>query len=139
MRPARHDPLLSGLNPAAAAFEFAVVWLTMAGFALTAIPAEIARDDWLTFAILVPIIAAVHLVVAERIRSFVESSSSDPKVTVSVGVATHRGGGRRPRRSSRSPTAPPTGRSSAAGTLSPCHREGDPVDEAERVLYDASH
>jgi hypothetical protein len=66
MRPARHDPLLSGLNPAAAAFEFAVVWLTMAGFALTAIPAEIARDDWRTFAILVPIIAAVHLVGAER-------------------------------------------------------------------------
>ena len=66
MRPARHDPLLSGLNPAAAAFEFAVVWLTMAGFALTAIPAQIARDDWLTFAILVPIIAAVHLLGAER-------------------------------------------------------------------------
>ena len=51
MRPARHDPLPSGLNPAAAAFEFAVVWLTMAGFALVAIPAEIARDDWLTFAV----------------------------------------------------------------------------------------
>jgi hypothetical protein len=66
MRPARHDPHLSGLNPAAAAFEFAVVWLTMAGFALTAIPAVVARDDWLTFAILVPIIAAVHLVGAER-------------------------------------------------------------------------
>ena len=45
MRPARHDPLLSGLNPAAAAFEFAVVWLTMAGFALTAIPAEIASPS----------------------------------------------------------------------------------------------
>lgn len=66
MRPARHDPLPSGLNPAAAAFEFAVVWLTMAGFALMAIPAEIARDDWLAFATLVPIIAAVHLVGAER-------------------------------------------------------------------------
>ena len=66
MRPARHDPLLSGLNPAAAAFEFAVVWLTLAGFALTATPVHISREDWLTFAILVPIIAAVHLLGAER-------------------------------------------------------------------------
>jgi hypothetical protein len=31
MRPARPDPTLSGLNPAAAAFEFAVVWITLAG------------------------------------------------------------------------------------------------------------
>jgi len=68
MRPARHDPLLSGLNPAAAAFEFAGVALTLAGFALTltAIPAQIATDDWRTFAILVPIIAAVHVVGAQR-------------------------------------------------------------------------
>jgi diguanylate cyclase (GGDEF)-like protein len=66
MRPARPDPIASGLNPAAGAFEFAVVWLTMAGFALLAFPAEVGRDDWRTFAILVPIIAAVHLVGAER-------------------------------------------------------------------------
>ena len=66
MRPARPDPIFSGLNPPAAAFEFAVVWLTLAGFALFALPAEIAGDDWRTFAILVPIIAAVHLVGAER-------------------------------------------------------------------------
>ena len=66
MRPARHDPIFSGLNPAAAAFEFAVVWLTLAGFALYALPAEAEADDWRTFAILVPIIAAVHLVGAER-------------------------------------------------------------------------
>ena len=66
MRLARTDPILSGLNPAAAAFEFAVVWLTLAGFALYAIPAQIEDGDWRTFAILVPIIAAVHLVGAER-------------------------------------------------------------------------
>ena len=66
MRPARHDPLLSGLNPAAAAFEFAVVSLTLAGFAFFALPAEIEGGDWRTFAILVPIIAAVHLLGAER-------------------------------------------------------------------------
>jgi diguanylate cyclase (GGDEF)-like protein len=79
------------------------------------------------------------LVVAERIRSFVASSSSDPKVTVSVGVATHSGGGTttdalvaladraayRAKFSSRNSVAVPP--------------EGDPVDEAERVLYDASH
>jgi diguanylate cyclase (GGDEF)-like protein len=66
MRPARHDPIFSGLNPGAAAFEFTVVLLTMAGFALYALPAEVEAGDWRTFAILVPIIAAVHLVGAER-------------------------------------------------------------------------
>jgi diguanylate cyclase (GGDEF)-like protein len=66
MRSAHPDPIFSGLNPAAAAFEFAIVWLTVAGFALVALPAEIEAGDWRTFAILVPIIAAVHLVGAER-------------------------------------------------------------------------
>src|SRR3954453_16677009 len=66
MRPARQDPILSGLNPAAAAFEFAVVWVTMAGFALMAVPVHLEDGDWRTFAILVPIIAAVHLIGAER-------------------------------------------------------------------------
>jgi len=66
MRPARHDPILSGLNPAAAAFEFAVVWVTLAAFALMAVPVRLEDGDWRTFAILVPIIAAVHLVGAER-------------------------------------------------------------------------
>jgi diguanylate cyclase (GGDEF)-like protein len=59
------------------------------------------------------------LVVAERIRSFVESAS-DPEVTVSVGSPRIREGGRRPTRSSRWPPAPPTGGSSAAETPSPC-------------------
>ena len=98
MRPARHDPLLAGLNPAAAAFEFAVVWLTLAGFAL-----------------------------------------SDPEVTVSVGVATHRGGGTTPEKlvaiaDRAAYRAKFSGRNSVA--VPP---EGDPVDEAERVLFDASH
>jgi diguanylate cyclase (GGDEF)-like protein len=66
MPPSRQDPVLSGLNPAAAAFEFAVVWLTLVGFAFFALPAKIGAGDWRTFAILVPIIAAVHLVGAER-------------------------------------------------------------------------
>jgi diguanylate cyclase (GGDEF)-like protein len=55
-----------GLNPAAAAFEFVVVWVTMAGAALAGWPDEISHEDWVAFAALVPIIAAVHLVGAER-------------------------------------------------------------------------
>jgi diguanylate cyclase (GGDEF)-like protein len=77
------------------------------------------------------------LVVAERIRSSVEHSSAHPNVTVSLGVASHRGGGTTPEAlvaladraayrakfSSRNSVAVPP--------------EGDPVDEAERVLLDA--
>jgi diguanylate cyclase (GGDEF)-like protein len=55
-----------GLNPAAAAFEFVVVWLTIAGAALTGWPNQIGHEDWVAFAVLVPTIAAVHLVGAER-------------------------------------------------------------------------
>jgi diguanylate cyclase len=66
MRPALRDPIFSGLNPAAAAFEFVVVWLTVAGAVLMGIPLEVERADWRTFGILLPIIAAVHLVGAER-------------------------------------------------------------------------
>ncbi len=55
-----------GLNPAAAAFEFVVVWLTIAGVVLAGWPAEISGDEWLAFGVLLPIIAAVHLVGAER-------------------------------------------------------------------------
>jgi diguanylate cyclase (GGDEF)-like protein len=55
-----------GLNPAAAAFEFVVVWLTIAGAALAGWPDQISHEDWLAFVVLVPLIAAVHLVGAER-------------------------------------------------------------------------
>jgi diguanylate cyclase (GGDEF)-like protein len=55
-----------GLNPAAAAFEFVVVWLTIAGIVLAGWPDKITGEDWLAFAVLLPIIAAVHLVGAER-------------------------------------------------------------------------
>jgi diguanylate cyclase (GGDEF)-like protein len=56
----------SGLHPAAAALEFGVVWLTVAGVVLAGLPERVERGDWLAFAILLPIIAAVHLVGAER-------------------------------------------------------------------------
>jgi diguanylate cyclase (GGDEF)-like protein len=55
-----------GLNPAGAAFEFVVVWLTIAGVVLAGWPDEITGADWLAFGVLLPIIAAVHLVGAER-------------------------------------------------------------------------
>jgi diguanylate cyclase (GGDEF)-like protein len=55
-----------GLSPAAAAVEFVVVWLTIAGVVLAGWPDEITAEEWLAFAVLLPIIAAVHLVGAER-------------------------------------------------------------------------
>jgi diguanylate cyclase (GGDEF)-like protein len=54
------------LSPAAAAFEFVVVWLAVAGAALAGWPDKIGHEDWAAFAVLVPIIAAVHLLGAER-------------------------------------------------------------------------
>jgi diguanylate cyclase (GGDEF)-like protein len=77
------------------------------------------------------------LVVAERIRTLVERNAMEPRMTVSVGVAAHRGGETTPdellaladRAAYR---AKFSGRNSVA--VPP---EGDPVHEAERVLLDA--
>jgi diguanylate cyclase (GGDEF)-like protein len=77
------------------------------------------------------------LVVAERIRSLVEKLSSEPRITVSIGVATQLGGEATPdelvaladRAAYR---AKFSGRNSVA--VPPA---GDPVHEAERVLLDA--
>jgi diguanylate cyclase (GGDEF)-like protein len=55
-----------GLSPVAAAFEFAVVWLTIAGAVLVGWPQRVEHDEWIAFGVLLPIIAAVHLVGAER-------------------------------------------------------------------------
>jgi diguanylate cyclase (GGDEF)-like protein len=55
-----------GLSPAAAALEFAVVWLTISGVVLAGWPGRIDLEDWLAFGILLPLIVAVHLVGAER-------------------------------------------------------------------------
>jgi diguanylate cyclase (GGDEF)-like protein len=54
------------LHPAAAAFEFVVVWLAIASAVLAGWPNEIGAGDWAAFGVLVPIIAAVHLLGAER-------------------------------------------------------------------------
>jgi diguanylate cyclase (GGDEF)-like protein len=77
------------------------------------------------------------LVVAERIRSLVEESARELRITVSIGVAAHRGGETTPdslvaladRAAYR---AKFSGRNAVA--VPPT---GDPVDEAERVLLDA--
>jgi diguanylate cyclase (GGDEF)-like protein len=57
---------IGGLHPAAAALEFAVVWLTAAGVVLAGWRTHLENGDWLAFGVLLPIIAAVHLVGAER-------------------------------------------------------------------------
>jgi diguanylate cyclase (GGDEF)-like protein len=62
----RAERIPSGLSPFAAAFEFALVWLTIAGAVLVGWPQQIDHDEWLAFGVLLPIIAAVHLVGAER-------------------------------------------------------------------------
>ena len=55
-----------GLGATAAAFEFAVVWLTLAGVAFVGWPAQITDEQWVAFCVLMPLIAVVHLVGAER-------------------------------------------------------------------------
>jgi diguanylate cyclase (GGDEF)-like protein len=55
-----------GLHPAAAALEFTVVWLTVAGAVLVGWPQKVDGAEWLAFGVLFPIIAAGHLVGAER-------------------------------------------------------------------------
>jgi GGDEF domain-containing protein len=62
----RPGPLPGGLSGAAAAFEFAVVWVTLASLALVRLPSGVTREQWIAFVVLVPVIAAVHLVGAHR-------------------------------------------------------------------------
>jgi diguanylate cyclase (GGDEF)-like protein len=60
------DRIPGGLSPVAAAFEFTVVWLTIAAAVLVGWPQHVGHDEWIAFAVLLPIIAAVHLMGAER-------------------------------------------------------------------------
>ena len=59
-------PFPAGLTPAGAAWEFTVVWATAVGAIAHGVPAGVTRDDWLAFAMLVPLIAAVHVLSRER-------------------------------------------------------------------------
>jgi diguanylate cyclase (GGDEF)-like protein len=60
------ERIFGGLSPFAAAFEFALVWLVVAGTALVGWPERVDHDKWVAFALLLPITAAVHLLGAER-------------------------------------------------------------------------
>jgi diguanylate cyclase (GGDEF)-like protein len=55
-----------GLSQAAAAFELAVIGATGATLVLLGFPARVTQDDWVAFLVLLPLIAAVHLLGAER-------------------------------------------------------------------------
>lgn len=55
-----------GLSQAAAAFELAVIGATGAALVLLGFPARVSQDDWVAFLVLLPLIAAVHLLGAER-------------------------------------------------------------------------
>jgi diguanylate cyclase (GGDEF)-like protein len=55
-----------GLSAPAAAFEFVVVWGTVAAAAVVGSPERVSRSDWIAFAILVPLCAVVHLLASER-------------------------------------------------------------------------
>jgi diguanylate cyclase (GGDEF)-like protein len=77
------------------------------------------------------------LIVAERIRSLVESMAGEPRITVSVGVAAQQGGEQTPEdliglADRAAYRAKFSGRNSVAVPPG-----GDPVHEAERVLLDA--
>jgi len=55
-----------GLSAPAAAFEFVVVWATVAAAAAFGSPERVSQSDWIAFAILVPLCAVVHLLGSER-------------------------------------------------------------------------
>src|SRR3712207_2729342 len=54
------------LSAPAAAFEFVVVWATVASAILLEPASEIDRGDWTAFAVFVPVIALAHLLARER-------------------------------------------------------------------------
>jgi len=56
----------AGLSAAAAAWEFAVVWATAAAAVGVGLPDSVSSDEWIAFAVLVPLIAVVHLLSRER-------------------------------------------------------------------------
>jgi diguanylate cyclase (GGDEF)-like protein len=54
------------LSAPAAAFEFVVVWATVAGAVAFGLPERVTAGEWVAFAVLVPLIAAGHLISRER-------------------------------------------------------------------------
>ncbi len=56
----------SGLSASAAAFEFAVVWATIASVVALTTPTDPTRSDWIAFAVFLPLIAFVHQLSRDR-------------------------------------------------------------------------
>jgi diguanylate cyclase (GGDEF)-like protein len=79
---ARHST--HGLSAAAASFEFAVVWATVAWVVAVGTPAHPTREDWITFAILVPLVAFVHQLAREREKHQGSALSLAPMFTAAL-------------------------------------------------------
>ena len=56
----------TGLSAPAAAFEFAVVWATVATLAAVEPSLDPTRSDWIAFAVLLPLVAFVHQLSRDR-------------------------------------------------------------------------
>ena len=56
----------SGLSAPAAAFEFGVVWAVVGTAIVLGPPSDVQTHDWAAFAILLPLVAGVHLLARER-------------------------------------------------------------------------
>jgi diguanylate cyclase (GGDEF)-like protein len=60
------NPPAAGLSAAGAVWVFAVVLATAVGALAYGLPAGVTREDWIAFAVLVPVIAVVHLLGRDR-------------------------------------------------------------------------
>ena len=60
------NPAPRGLTASAAAFEFVVVWAAIAAGIFAGWPHGVTQAEWTTFAVLAPLIAAVHLLGSDR-------------------------------------------------------------------------
>ncbi len=73
-----------GLSPAAAAFEFAVVWGTAVAVAAFGLPGRVSGEEWVTFAVLVPLIAGAHLLAREREKYQASQLSLAPMIAAAL-------------------------------------------------------
>jgi diguanylate cyclase (GGDEF)-like protein len=65
---ADHDPPARALGRPAAGLELALVLATGVLVAALGHPADVGRDDWLAFAVLLPLVVAAHLLGADRAK-----------------------------------------------------------------------
>ncbi len=73
-----------GLSAPAAAFEFVVVWGTVAAAAAVGSPERVDQSDWIAFAILVPLCAVVHLLGSDRTHHQGSQLSLAPMFTAAL-------------------------------------------------------